>query len=320
MTRRNGSLTRLFSSQTFAASLSGLAVVVAITGGYASCGKSRKKQEPVRRELPEAPPPPVVDPTSGEPVALDPAPLGLDGTWAFAGFQCEKGALTPWAKVENSLVSEQGLKTPSFQWPTEKSLGLFDQGTVKRSHIWTISGSQASKVTKLEYHSSRQSAETEQAATASEPTAWASTSKNYEVNRTVEGQLVFVHGRIEKPVFSGLPLQPITEVIAAKVRQAGSGTSPIAETIQKIQDFLRSQLDSKWVDSTLSFFNEVTQATETVDYALDNESLTLSNAAIAVKGLSLPGGGDPRGVRLIDVTICGVGGKASRQYTRIQTK
>jgi hypothetical protein len=254
----------------------------------------------------------VTDPTSGQPVVVSPEPLGLDGSWIFERFACSSGALTPWAQLENTLVGADGYKTPSFSWPTEAALGLTDSGTIRRSHLWTITDNKASRVSRLDYTSSR-------SVNQSEATAWTSTTKSYDLIRSEEGQLVLVHGILEKPLFQGLPLEPIVSTVQQKIKELGGSTSPMTQTIQKVTDFLKARIDSRVVDLTMSFFNDVTNAVETVDYRVDDESLVLSNAAIAIKGLPLLSNpNDPKGVRLIDHTVCGLLGKAERHYRRVQ--
>lgn len=291
----------------------GVALLAAagLAASFVSCGSkkgggSSPKPQP---QFPEAP-----TSTSGQsPVQA----LGLDGTWKFARFECAKGELTPWAKVENVLVDSDGIAASDVKWPTESNAGTSDKGVVRRSHLWQISGNGASRESRLEFFSSR-SAQSDAAAAPTEATAWAATKKAYTVNRDTAGQLVLVHGKLEGPFFKGLPLEPINAIIDQKleeIKAKGGGWTAVVTPIENVKNFLVARLDSRWVKSLVSFVNDVTEATETVKYTVDASTLTLSGARISIKGAPT----NP-GTRLVDVTICGINGEATRVYDRVVAK
>jgi hypothetical protein len=294
----------------------GVAVLAAagLAATFVSCGSkkggsSSPKPQP---QFPEAP----TSTTGQAPVQA----VGLDGTWQFARFECAKGDLTPWAKVENDLVDADGIAASDIQWPTESDSGTPDKGVIKRSHIWQISGDGASRETKLEFFSSR-AAQTDSGVAAPAPaeaTAWAATKKAYTLDRKTDGKLVLVHGKLEGPFFKGLPLEPVNAIIDAKleeVKSKGGGWAAVVTPIQNVKNFLMARLGDRWVKSLVSFVNDVTEATETVNYTVDASTLRMTGARVSIKGAPT----NP-GTRLVDVTICGVNGEATRVYARVPAK
>jgi hypothetical protein len=243
----------------------------------------------------------------------------LDGSWQFARFECAKGDLTPWAKLENDLVDSDGIVANGVKWATESDAGTADNGVVRRSHIWQISGNGASRESKLEFFSSRNTSDDKVGEAPSEATAWAYTKKGYTLNRDAAGKLVLVHGNLEGPFFKGLPLEPVNVIIDKKleeIKARGGGWTAVVTPIENVKNFLMARINSsKWIQSLVSFANDVTEATETVNYTVDASTLKMSGARITIKGApSNPG------TRLVDVTICGVNGEATRVYSRVAAK
>ena len=298
-------LSQLTNNRRIAASLATIATVGGLTAGYASCGKKKSSKQPTQRELPEAPP--LVDPANGKSVVIDTAPLGLDGKWAFESFECTSGKITPWAKLENTLVGPDGLVTPTMRGMQAGRETTISSGRVRRSHVWTIDGTSASRLTKIEYFSLK-----DLSSGATEATAWLSTTKSYMLNRTVEGRLILVHGKMETPVFKNdWILQPLSTLLENLGKGTESGTSPVSQIVQKITSFFSMQREQPWFQSLSAAFNDVTQATEAVDYTFDNDHLAFSNAAVTVLGLEVD-------VPLVDKTTCGLSGQATRHYNRIK--
>ena len=293
----------------------GVAVLAAagMAATFVSCGSkkggsSSPKPQP---QFPEAP-----TSTSGQAPAQA---LGLDGTWQFARFECTKGDLTPWAKLENDLVDADGIAASGIRWATESDAGTSDSGVVRRSHIWQISGNGASRESKLEFFSSRNSSDEKLGAAPAEASSWAYTKKGYTLNRDVAGKLVLVHGKLVGPEFKGLPLDPVNAVIETKleeIKSLGGGWAAVVTPIENVKNFLMTRINkAPWIKSLVSFVNDVTEATETVNYTVDASTLTMSGARITIKGApSNPG------TRLVDVTICGVNGEATRVYSRVPAK
>jgi hypothetical protein len=296
----------------------GVAVLAAagLAATFVSCG-SKKGGSSSPKPQPQFPEAPTA--TTGQaPVQA----VGLDGTWQFARFECTKGELTPWAKVENDLVDVNGIGASNVKWSTESDSAATDNGVIKRSHIWQISGDGASRESRLEFFSSRASQTDSGAAApaAAEATAWAATKKAYTLDRKTDGKLVLIHGKLEGPFFKGLPLEPVNVIIDQKLDEAkakGRGWEAVVTPIQNMKNFLMTRINnSKWIQSLVSFANDVTEATETVNYTVDASTLKLSGARITIKGAPT----NP-GPRLVDVTICGgLNGEATRVYTRVPAK
>ena len=92
---------------------------------FASCGEESSNNDGAF-----SPTPPTIGTTPRDPLsptgtnpgsapggsAVGTSAQSLDGSWLFTGFECTAGALTPWAELENQLVSNEGFATPTFQW------------------------------------------------------------------------------------------------------------------------------------------------------------------------------------------------------------
>jgi hypothetical protein len=279
---------------------------------FASCSGEKKKakdEEPPRITVP---PPVTSSPTGTTPESPgrsarepDQKPLTLDGEWTFKQFTCTEGELTPWAGLENTLVSEEGYPSPEFSWHT----GGKDRGTIRRTHRWTLLGDRAVRESTLAFHSSLTPGD--------KPTAWVTTRKRYAVNRISAGRLVLKHGATEGPFFQGLPLDPILTIIDNHIETQiarGGVVANLLTPIRNIQNFLRTKFSEPFMKSIMDFVNEFSQATESVNYTVDDTSLTFSQAQVSIDGFAA----EP-GVRIVDVASCGVNGKAVRTYERTDT-
>ncbi len=272
---------------------------------FFSCSNDKKsnkdEEQPPRIVFPNNPPPNGT-PGPGTGVGPGGGAFGLDGKWVFTGFSCTSGEITPWAELENALVSDNGQKSPEFQWST----GGTDRGVIRRKHEWNIYGDTAIRESTLSFHSDT--------AANSEATAWVSTKKRYKLNRITNGRLVLNHGPTEGPFFQGLPLEPVFSIIEKqidnRISRGGFGAA-LLRPVQNIQRLLQSQFSNRYANSILNFVNEISEATETVNYTFNQSTLTLSQATVNIKGFT----SEP-GVRLVDVTACGTEGQATRSYKK----
>lgn len=273
---------------------------------FVSCSEEKKSSK--KEEKPQLTVPPSVtsSPTSTSPGessgATSSSPQTLNGKWTFKQFSCTSGALTPWAVLENKLVSAEGYSSPEFQWHT----GGRDRGIIRRSHVWTIYGDRAVRESKLAFYSS--SSESVAAA------AWVSTRKRYAVHRISSGRLVLKHGVTEGPFFQGLPLDPIFKIIDAHIErqvERGGIEGALLAPVRNIQEHLSKQFSNPFTKAVLSFVNELSQASESLNYAFDQTSLTFSQARVNISGFTA----EP-GIRLVDVSSCGLNGESVRTYER----
>lgn len=277
---------------------------------FVSCAGEKKATKKEEKPQLTVPPPATGSPTGttpGSDPGSSPGPgtptaQTLDGKWTFKQFSCTSGELTPWADLENKLVSSEGFPSPEFQWHT----GGKDRGVIRRSHVWNIYGDRAVRESKLAFYSS--SAQGEEAA------AWVTTRKRYSVNRISSGRLVLKHGVTEGPFFQGLPLDPILSIIDSHIEkqvERGGIVAALLTPVRNIQAHLNNHFSNPFTKAVLNFVNEFSQATESLNYTFDQTSLTFSQAQVNIAGFTA----EP-GVRLVDVGSCGLNGQAVRSYER----
>jgi hypothetical protein len=113
-------------------------------------------------------------------------------------------------------------------------------------------------------------------------------------------------------------LDPVNAVINRRIDdlvKAGGVSATLIKPIQDLKTFISRGINANWVKSALSFFEDVSQATEALDYELDQRNLSLRNSAISVRGMAIIN--PEKDLRLVDITACGMNGKATRLYERM---